>query len=168
MHRFKDRVVLITGAASGIGRAMARRSAAEGATVIVADIDETGAANTVRVIEDDRGEAMAVRVNVTDAASVESAIAEVSARCKMNGQQLEIPWLEDRFWTPFRGRSARGLAATLRHVRGKAINIDEFIPVTEVDQLSHEEHMQLEMDRITRCVAHLKDLVREAIGCRGV
>jgi len=83
----------------------------------------------------------------------------------MNGQQLEIPWLEDRFWTPFRGKPARELAATLRHVRGKAIDIDEFFPVTEVDKLPHEEHMQLEVDRITRCVAYLRDLVREASGC---
>jgi len=75
----------------------------------------------------------------------------------MNGQQLGIPWLEDRFWAPFRGKPVRELAATLRHVRGKAIDIDELIPVTEVDELSHEEHMQLGMDRITRCAAHLKD-----------
>ena len=82
MHRFRDRVVLITGAASGIGRAMACRFAAEGAKVVVADIDEKGAADTVRTIEDDGGEAMAVQADVTDGASVRAMIADVSVRCE--------------------------------------------------------------------------------------
>ena len=80
----------------------------------------------------------------------------------MNGQQLEINWLEDRFWEPFRGKSARQVAATLSHVRGKAIDIGEFRPQAEIDDLPHGEHMQLEMDRITRCVSHLRALVQEA------
>ena len=80
----------------------------------------------------------------------------------MNGQQLDINWLEDRFWAPFRGKTSRQVAATLRHIRGKAIAIEEFLPVTEVDKLPHAEHMALEMERITRCVAHLKRLVQEA------
>jgi len=80
----------------------------------------------------------------------------------MNGQTLDINWLEERFWAPFRGKTAAQLAATLRHVRGKAIDIDEFLPVDEVDKLPHDEHLALEMDRITRCVAHLKGLVKDA------
>ena len=40
MQRLQDRVAVITGAGSGIGLASARRLAAEGATVVVADIDE--------------------------------------------------------------------------------------------------------------------------------
>lgn len=43
MQRLQDRVVVITGAGSGIGRASARRMAAEGATVVAVDIDETAA-----------------------------------------------------------------------------------------------------------------------------
>lgn len=82
----------------------------------------------------------------------------------LNGQQLEINWLEDRFWVPYRGKPAREVAATLRHVRGKAIDINEFIPVTEVDKLPREEHVQFELDRITHCVSHLKGLVGRASG----
>ena len=45
----KDRIVVVTGAASGIGRALALRFAAEGARAIVSvDIDEPGAADTAR------------------------------------------------------------------------------------------------------------------------
>jgi len=82
----------------------------------------------------------------------------------MNGQQLNVKWLEERFWTPLRGKTGRQVAAALRHIRGKAIDIDEFLPVAEVDALPHEEHMQLEMDRITRCVSYLKQLVEDASG----
>ena len=80
----------------------------------------------------------------------------------INGQQLDVNWLEDRFWVPFRGKTARQVAATLRHIRGKAIDISEFLPETEADKLPYDAHVQLEMDRITRCVSHLKGLVRQA------
>ena len=77
----------------------------------------------------------------------------------MNGQQLEINWLEDRFWAPFRGKTARQVAATLRHIRGTAIDITEFLPQKEVDNLSHEEHLALEANRSARCIAYLKGLL---------
>jgi len=65
-------------------------------------------------------------------------------------------WLEDRFWTAYRNKTARQLAATLRHVRGKAINIDEYKLIEEIDKLPHEEHVKYEQDRLTRCIAYLK------------
>ncbi len=77
----------------------------------------------------------------------------------MNGQHFEVNWLEDRFWTAYRNKTARQVAATLRHIRGKAINIDEFKLVEEVDKMSHEEHMKFEQDRMTHCIACLKGLL---------
>lgn len=79
----------------------------------------------------------------------------------MNGQQFDVNWLENRFWTPFHEKPAREVAATLRHIRGKAIDRAEFKPQTEVDQLPHEAHVKLEQDRITRCIAFLKRMVEE-------
>jgi sugar phosphate isomerase/epimerase len=77
----------------------------------------------------------------------------------MNGQQFEVKWLEDRFWEPYRDKPAREVAATLRHIRGKAIDIDEFLPVDEVDKLDHKAHLALEQTRIEECIGHLKGLV---------
>ncbi|ROT32962.1 bifunctional aldolase/short-chain dehydrogenase [Micromonospora sp. HM5-17] len=68
------RVALVTGAGSGIGAAIARRLAAEGACVVVADRNAEGAAAVAGEIGDtDR--AVAVPVDVTDAAGVEAAFA---------------------------------------------------------------------------------------------
>ncbi len=79
----------------------------------------------------------------------------------MSGQHFEVNWLEDRFWTAYRDKTARQVAATLRHIRGKAINIDEFKLVEEVDKLPHEEHMKFEQDRMVRCVVYLKGILDE-------
>jgi NAD(P)-dependent dehydrogenase (short-subunit alcohol dehydrogenase family) len=72
MQRFTGRVVVITGSGSGIGRETAVRFAAEGAHVVVADIDEAGAAGTVELITAAGGVAVAVRTDVSDASSVEA------------------------------------------------------------------------------------------------
>ena len=66
------RVALVTGAASGIGRAIARRFAAEGCHVVAADLDLEGVASLAREICDRQGidRALAVRMDVADEASV--------------------------------------------------------------------------------------------------
>src|SRR5256712_9118633 len=71
----KGRVGVVTGGASGIGRAMVEAFAREGARVVVADLDEAGMAEVVGPIRSRGGEAIAVRTDVTDLASVQ-ALAE--------------------------------------------------------------------------------------------
>ena len=66
-----DRVAVVTGAASGIGAAMARAFARAGSAVVVADLDGPGAEAVASTIRGGGGEAEAVHVDVTDAGSVE-------------------------------------------------------------------------------------------------
>jgi NAD(P)-dependent dehydrogenase (short-subunit alcohol dehydrogenase family) len=60
-----NKVALVTGAGSGIGRATALRLAAEGASVVVADVDEAGGQETVRLITEAGGKANFVTADVT-------------------------------------------------------------------------------------------------------
>lgn len=72
---FQETVALVTGGGSGIGRATALAFAAGGARVVVADVNESGTADTVAQIEGAGGEARAIAVDVTDEASVQAMIA---------------------------------------------------------------------------------------------
>ena len=78
--RFTDRVVIVTGGASGIGEATVHRFAAEGAKVLLVDIDTTGAA---RVAGDAAGHAGEVAVCIADICTtegIERMVADSVAR----------------------------------------------------------------------------------------
>lgn len=68
--RLKDRVALITGGASGIGRATAELFVREGARVAVADYSKDGGQDTVKAIKEAGGDAMFTPVDVSDSAQV--------------------------------------------------------------------------------------------------
>ncbi|MEE9278952.1 MAG: SDR family oxidoreductase [Myxococcota bacterium] len=80
--RFRDRVVVVTGAASGFGEAIAKRFAAEGASLVVADVDEAGGKEVAAAIESDGGSALFVR---TDVSRSEDARAMVDAAVQQYG-----------------------------------------------------------------------------------
>jgi NAD(P)-dependent dehydrogenase (short-subunit alcohol dehydrogenase family) len=74
MTRFENRVALVTGAGSGIGRATAQRLAAEGASVFCVDLDSGNAGETVASIRDAGGTARSHRCDVSDEAQVNACI----------------------------------------------------------------------------------------------
>ena len=79
MRRFENKIALITGGASGIGRATANRLALEGAHVIIADKNADMADKAVAEIESDGGAATYMEVDLGDDADVEAvgrAVAE--------------------------------------------------------------------------------------------
>lgn len=75
MGRFDGKVSIVTGAARGIGEAYARGLAAEGASVVVADIDAEGADAVAKAIEADGGRAIGVHVDVSDVESTKAMAA---------------------------------------------------------------------------------------------
>lgn len=72
--------MLVTGAASGIGRATARRLAAEGGSVACVDIDGEGLESTVQTIRGTGGSALELAGDVTELGSVDRAVTEAAAQ----------------------------------------------------------------------------------------
>ncbi len=72
----KDKVALVTGSGSGIGRASALTFAREGAQVVVSDVAVEGGEETVQLIKNAGGEAMFIKADVSQAAQVEALIAK--------------------------------------------------------------------------------------------
>ena len=77
MNDLNGKVAVVTGGASGIGRATALGLATSGARVFVADVNDAGGLETCAAIEDCAGAARFVHVDISDEASIEAAASEV-------------------------------------------------------------------------------------------
>ena len=94
--RLDGKVAIVTGAASGIGRAMAHRFAAEGADVVIADLDQARPESAAaEIAATTRGPVMGLAMDVTDEDSVESGVARtireyggVDILCSNAGNQI--------------------------------------------------------------------------------
>jgi len=78
--KLKNRVVIITGGGSGIGRACGEEFAKEGAQVVIADINFNTAKETMQLINDAGGVAFAIEADVSNPDSVQKLVAETIAR----------------------------------------------------------------------------------------
>jgi NAD(P)-dependent dehydrogenase (short-subunit alcohol dehydrogenase family) len=87
-QEFKGKTALVTGAGSGIGAEIARRLAADGASVVVGDINDGPAGEVVAEIEKAGGTALAVRQDVSDPESVRKSIDIALER--FGGLQLAV------------------------------------------------------------------------------
>jgi 2-hydroxycyclohexanecarboxyl-CoA dehydrogenase len=77
MGKHENKVAIVTGAGQGIGRAVAEKLAAEGATVVVTDVNEATATETAEAIG---GGAVGIRTDVTSRESVDAMVEQVRAR----------------------------------------------------------------------------------------
>jgi len=109
--RFEERVAVVTGAASGIGRATALRLASEGAAVAVADLDGDGAGRVAAEIEAAGGRAHAREVDVAEPAAVRALVDETvaafgrldvlhnnAAAIALNGRDQDVVSMELETW----------------------------------------------------------------------
>jgi NAD(P)-dependent dehydrogenase (short-subunit alcohol dehydrogenase family) len=90
-----DKVALVTGAAGGMGRAIAVAFAEAGAKVAVADIDSAGGTATAELVTGAGGDARFIPVDVADARSVEELVRGTVAafgglHCAVNGAAIEL------------------------------------------------------------------------------
>jgi NAD(P)-dependent dehydrogenase (short-subunit alcohol dehydrogenase family) len=79
--QFDGKTAIVTGGASGIGAAIARQLAGDGARVIVADRDTTGLDGIVAEIGKSHGRALSYEINVADALEVEALVAFAEREC---------------------------------------------------------------------------------------
>jgi NAD(P)-dependent dehydrogenase (short-subunit alcohol dehydrogenase family) len=92
----EGKVALITGGASGIGRAACLKFAAYGAQVVVADLEGAGAEETARLIVSAGGTALAIRADISEEAQVEEMVAFTLRRldrldCAFNNAGIGLP-----------------------------------------------------------------------------
>ncbi len=74
MGQLNERVAIVTGASSGIGRATALLFASEGASVVIADVNEKGGHETVRLIEEKGGRSTFIKTDVTETSQVNDMV----------------------------------------------------------------------------------------------
>ena len=79
MNRLASKKAIVTGGASGIGRSICKIFASEGASVVVADIDEAGSEETVREIKNSGGVSYAITTDVSYEISVQNSISEAAS-----------------------------------------------------------------------------------------
>ena len=117
--RLKDKVVIVTGGASGIGRAICKLFAEEGAKVAVVDIDSVEGKNTVQYINSEKGDSFFIKADVSDSNDVEIAVKEVINKYSgvdvlvSNAAQFIFGKVEDVTqddWTKVFGVNVLGLA----------------------------------------------------------
>jgi NAD(P)-dependent dehydrogenase (short-subunit alcohol dehydrogenase family) len=126
--RIEDKVALVTGAGGrGTGRAIARRLARGGATVVVSDIDEEGGAATVREVESAGGRAAFTRADVTSEPDVEEMVSfavrtfgglDILVNNAGGTPQPHFPDASVEHWSRTLDLSLRGPMLAIQHALG--------------------------------------------------
>ena len=122
---FEGKVALVTGAASGMGRATSRAFAAAGAAVLVADVNAEGGAETVEMITSNGGSAQFAPTDVSDAESVEAMV-----------------------------RAAVGAFGRLDCAVNNAAIENESVPIAEADDANFDKIIAINLKGVYLCMKH--------------
>ena len=123
MNSLDERVAIVTGAASGVGRGTAEVLSAEGARVAIADVDAAAAEGVVAALAEAGRAAIAVATDVTDSASVEAmaaAVLEEWGRIDILAANAgiypaaEIPEIDDEFLDRVLAINVKGTVHSIR------------------------------------------------------
>src|SRR5215813_15017569 len=95
MFSFKGKVVVVTGAARGLGRVMALGFARAGAKVVISDIDDAGGEETLRLLQTEGGEGLYLHTDVRSEAQVQAMIEKTVEKygqlnCAVNNAGTEV------------------------------------------------------------------------------
>ena len=126
MERLKGQTALVTGAGMGIGEGIAKHFAAEGARVLVADINEEAGRTVVGAIADAGGDAMFLKTDVRSEQAIAEAIAAVVARWDrldilVNNAAIALPdldrllTLEEQLWNDIIAINMRSVFFGMKH-----------------------------------------------------
>jgi NAD(P)-dependent dehydrogenase (short-subunit alcohol dehydrogenase family) len=94
VDRLRSKVIIVTGGSSGLGRAAAKAFSQEGADVVVADVNDVGAAETAETLTSSGGRAFAMKADVSKADQVKALVKETVRRfgkldCAFNNAGVE-------------------------------------------------------------------------------
>jgi 3-oxoacyl-[acyl-carrier protein] reductase len=146
--RLLDKVAVITGAASGIGRATAIMFAGEGAKVVAADINDPAGMDTVAGIKSSGGEAIYVHTDVSKTADAENLIkaaidkfGRIDILLNVVGilpKHIPLEEVDDEFWDRVYAVNVKGIVHTMKYAipymkkarSGSIINVAAMAGVT--------------------------------------
>ncbi len=169
--RLKDKVAIVTGAARGIGRAVALRLAQEGASVTVADVRDDLGLQTMREVEETRRRAIFVRTDVTEPQQVEqmvqttlAAFGTIDILVNVAGICPFKPFLEisPQLWDEVLDTNLKGyflcsqaVARVMveRRIKGRIINISSISSIIGGEQQAHYCSSKGAINQLTKSMA---------------